>query len=121
MLQFTVVKTEQTPDGVLYTLKHAMLDRDVTVLSFDMSTLSPYLVRAVDGMNIVNLFARLFGREYAHLKFTACYPKSGQGLRACERLVDPTWFCSDQGELRLNDDGTAYSACWGSCMPATPK
>jgi len=115
MLQFTVVKTEQTPDGVLYTLTHAMLDRDVTVLSFDMSTLSPYLVRAVDGMNIVNLFARLFGREFAHLKFTGLLSEGlAKGYGHATALVDPdVVLFGTKGELRLNDDGTAYLGVLG--------
>jgi hypothetical protein len=90
MLQFTVVKTEQTPDGTLYTVKHEVLGRQFTVLSFDMGTLSPSLVRVVDGMNVVNLFSRLFGREWDHHKFTAILAAGlGKGFGHAVPQVEP--------------------------------
>jgi hypothetical protein len=90
MLQFTVVKTEQTPDGMLHTLRHAVLGREFTVLSFDMTTLPQSLVRFVDGMNIVTGFAELFGREWDHHKFTAILPEGlGKGFGHAVPQVEP--------------------------------
>ncbi len=90
MFQFTVVKTEQTPDGMLHTLRHEVLGREFTVLSFDMTTLPPSLVRFVDGMNVVNLYSRLFGREWDHHKFTAILPEGlGKGFGHAVPQVEP--------------------------------
>ena len=80
MMEFTVdaSKTEYTAEGKVYHLTHiAFPGRDFTVLDFNMKRLSPKQQIVVDGMHVMNLFDRLFGRAYAHTKGTFLLPHVG--------------------------------------------
>lgn len=109
MLQLTITRAEETPDGTLYTLRHAVLGRDIAVLDFDMATLAPSLISVVDGMNIVNIFATLFGRKFDHLKFTAVLPQGlGKGFGHAAPQVEPdVVLFGIKPELRI-EGNTAY-------------
>jgi hypothetical protein len=93
MLEFTVTAQEPTADGILYTFHHDRLNRDFTVLDFDMTSLSTdednNEFAFVDGTNVTNLFSRLFGREYDHIAITGAVPNVGvnKGLGDANPLV----------------------------------
>ena len=81
MLEFTVTGQASTPDGLLYSFHHEHLNRDFTVLDFDMTSLSTdehnNEFAFVDGTNVTNLFSRVFGREYDHVAITGALPNVG--------------------------------------------
>ena len=93
MLKFTVdhTKTETTPDGTVYYLRHASMDRVFTVMVFNMKTLTPEDVTMVDGMGILKILGILGGKEYNHVKKTVVLPdrRHGQGVRSQLRLLRP--------------------------------